>query len=820
MFQISVTLLASIILLAPNSYAGDATPTLTTTALESGPGALWVNPANIAFDPDLRYGFWTHQNSLDQWPTAIATAFGFGSSTFGFRADMQDGMTTTSIDYAKSVSFSDVLNYGTRISWNTSGETLTSTSFEMGLSYRPKYWYGLSFTAANLGKPLPSHQPRITTGIALRPIGQRLSLGADTSYTLANASDGGFSMTEATFVHRGVMQLQPREGLYLHASLDSSLAVWSGLSFYFGGAGGGLYGNLPDVSDSTNIQEELRVTSFIGSSNYQESVMRTKKIITLTLSGEIPYTSNPSIFSIASPTWLQTMKALNKLPRDRSVKGAVVRFESNSMSWANAREMRRSLLGMKAAGKPVIAYFHGTPTLLDLYVASAAEHIVGHPAQSLYITGIAGQILNFGGTLDKIGVSPEFIRRSEYKSAVEQYTATQPSAPSLEQTNALLDDLFNEAVKAIANGRNVSEDKVRNWIDAGPHTPTEALGSGLIDTLAYTDEIERITNQYIGDFEYRNLYQGIYAHNPWPAQDAVGLITIEGGIMSGRSSGGGLIGAQTTGSDTIVAQLRDAKENTSIKAIVIRVDSPGGSAFASEEIHREIELVQESGKPVVISMGGVAASGGYYVASGADTIWAEPNTITGSIGVYGGKFALDGLYEKLDLGSTVITRGDNAAILATTAWSEGERARMNAMIDDTYLLFKTRVSEGRGLSLNEVEELARGRVWSGAKAHKHGLVDQLGGLTDAIGDAISQAGVSNSKKVRIIQYGSQNSSLGLLSSLISMNTEKKALQELQPLKDSVRLLGLDQPLLATLLALQSKHETVWLLDPNLFTVSN
>jgi ClpP class serine protease len=145
---------------------------------------------------------------------------------------------------------------------------------------------------------------------------------------------------------------------------------------------------------------------------------------------------------------------------------------------------------------------------------------------------------------------------------------------------------------------------------------------------------------------------------------------------------------------------------------------------------------------------------------------------------------------------------------------------MNAMIDDTYLLFKTRVSEGRGLSLDEVEGLARGRVWSGARAHKHGLVDRLGGLTDALGDAISQAGINDSKKVRIIQYGSQNSPLGFLSSLISMNTEKRAIQELQPLRDSVRLLGLDQPLLTTLLTLQSKHETVWLLDPNLFTVSN
>ena len=820
MFQIAITLLTTTALFQTTAYAGDATPTLSTTALENGPGALWVNPANIAFDPDLRYGLWTHQNHLSDWPSSIATAFGFGSSSLGFRADMQGDATTTSIDYATSISFSETLNYGTRVSWNTVGETLSSTSFEMGISYRPKYWYGLSFTAANLGRPLPSHEPRVTAGFALRPLGQRITLGVDSSYTLTSTDDGSFSMSNTSLVHRGVIQIQPRKGLYLHTSLDSSLALWSGMSFYFGGTGAGLYGDIQDISDSTAIAEQLRITSFVGSSNYQESVLKSKKIATLTLSGTIPYTSSPSLFSLSSPTWLQTIKALKKLPEDRSIQGALIRFESSSMSWANAKEMREAVFAMRKADKPVIAYLHGSPSLQDLYIASAAEHIVGHPAQSLYITGIAGQILNFGGTLDKIGVSPQFIRRSEYKSAVEQFTETAPSPPSLEQTNALLDDLFDEAITAISNGRGVSKTEVEKWINNGPHTPTEAHKLGLVDRLAYTDEMEQITTEKIGNFDHQSIYKGLYSHNPWPAQIAIGLITIEGGIMSGRSSNGGLIGARTTGSQTVVSQLRDAKEDPSIKGVVIRVDSPGGSAFASEEIHREIERVKAAGKPVVVSMGGVAASGGYYVAAGADTIWAEPNTVTGSIGVYGGKFALDGLYEKLALGSTIITRGDNAGIMASRAWTESERARMNAMIEDTYVLFKRRVSEGRKLSLNDVESLARGRVWSGVRAQKHGLVDQLGGLTDAIEDAIAKSKIRNPKKVRIIQYGSQNNPLNLLSSLLTVKTKRATEAELRPLTDAVKHLGLNQPLLATLLTLQSTDEMVWLLDPNLFTVSN
>jgi signal peptide peptidase SppA len=250
------------------------------------------------------------------------------------------------------------------------------------------------------------------------------------------------------------------------------------------------------------------------------------------------------------------------------------------------------------------------------------------------------------------------------------------------------------------------------------------------------------------------------AHSAWEDPKQIAILYVEGGIMNGESSPGGFLSGRSTGSESVVRALERAKEDRQIRGVVLRVDSPGGSAFASDEIWRAGELLQKEGKPLVVSMGGMAASGGYYVSAGADAIWAEPTTITGSIGVFSGKFSAAALQDKLGVNTVQIVRGRNATLMSTTTpWDDVQRARMQTLVDQTYDQFKSRVSEGRGLDPAEVEEVARGRVWLGAAAKEKGLVDELGSFQDAIADARTRAGIPDGAKMGLVEITSSGALL-------------------------------------------------------------
>jgi protease-4 len=250
----------------------------------------------------------------------------------------------------------------------------------------------------------------------------------------------------------------------------------------------------------------------------------------------------------------------------------------------------------------------------------------------------------------------------------------------------------------------------------------------------------------------------------WDPTSQIAVIYIDGVIVDGSSSGGGLLGSRQSGSETVAWQLRQAAEDPSVKAVVLRVDSPGGSAYASDEIARAVSMVQKEGKPVVASFGGVAASGGYYVAAGADTIWAEPNTVTGSIGVYTVKFAAEKMLEKIGIETTSVSRGPHADLYSMTdPWDASERARVEALVEDTYVRFKAIVAEGRGMSDEEVEQVARGRVWSGTDAKDVGLIDQFGGLYQAIEDARARANIPEHHELGLATYQGETSLLESLT---------------------------------------------------------
>ena len=358
------------------------------------------------------------------------------------------------------------------------------------------------------------------------------------------------------------------------------------------------------------------------------------------------------------------------------------------------------------------------------------------------------------GALGKLGVEYQIGQRHEYKTAANTFTQDHMTDAHRESMGRITESVTEQVIAGVAEGRGLDPAKVRELIDRGPFIGAEAVEAGLVDRLAYRDEVYDEVKQAVGD-DSLLLYVGRYAKNliarklPHPGEQTVALVHGTGAIRLGRSGRSPLGGGGAMGSDTICAALRAARRDDNVKAVVFRVDSPGGSYVASDAIWREVVLTRKAGKPIVISMGDLAASGGYMVSMAADAIVAQPGTLTGSIGVFGGKAVIGGLLEKLGVSSETVGEGANAGMFSpTNAFSEAQWARVNAWLDRVYDDFVNKVAEGRGLSRERAHELAKGRVWTGADARERGLVDELGGLEDALALARSKAGLAADAPVR------------------------------------------------------------------------
>ncbi|MCA9490188.1 MAG: signal peptide peptidase SppA, partial [Myxococcales bacterium] len=734
-------------------------------ASENGPGTLWVNPANLAYDPDFRYALFMTELPANEpiagslGPTSVAATVGIGGASLGLsnllRPDGEGGARSDwTAGYATSIALPERIAFGLALNWTfADGEDPNYLAYDAGLSWRPLPWFGVSGVAQNVGSPDPLGLavPKSGAGIALRPFGRAAVLGLD--YAHYFYAQPGVSGADEDHLS-AVLRLRPVEGLYLRANTEAladldgitPLSVGLGLEVYLDGFGVLVHG-------SHDLVDLVGETVMVGSDEPGESLIRDgRRVPALELDQAPPYQRGRGLFSESGPTWLDVLERLRRSEDDDEVRGIAIELDGVGLSSARARELRERIVAFEAAGKPVLVYLTGAPGNLDVYVASAASRIVLHPAADVDLTGLSVELQHLRGLLDKVGVQPQYVKRAEYKSAPESFTETEPTPANLEMTNALVDDLFAELVRSIAQGRHVDETEVRGWIDAGPHDADHALEIGLVDELAYPDEVERKLSDLHGQQVHpEDLLQQPQPHSPWEDPQQIAVIYVEGGIVSGRSSPGGLFSGRTTGSDSVVKALARARQDQQIRAVVLRVDSPGGSSFASDEIWRAVERVQEKGKPVVVSMGGVAASGGYYVSAGADAIWAEPNTITGSIGVFSGKFATRELQERLGVNTVSVTRGRNADLYSgTRPWDDVQRAKMQSLVDHTYEQFKSRVAEGRHLTPEEVERIARGRVWSGEDAKEVKLVDELGGMQDAIADARKRAGIPARRKVGLV----------------------------------------------------------------------
>lgn len=470
----------------------------------------------------------------------------------------------------------------------------------------------------------------------------------------------------------------------------------------------------------------------------------------------------PGLFGDVREGLSDALARLERAAKDDDVSGIILRINDPTLGWGKLHEFRRAIHDVRQRGKKVYAVLDSASASHYL-LATNCDEIIMPESGTLLLYGMRAEVSFYKNLLDLLEVKADMLRVGAYKSGVEPYTRSEMSPQFREELEGLLDDYYRQIVDAISEGRGLDRDQVTAAIDAGPYTAAEAKQRGLIDRVAYEDEIEKLVGQehvglktniarrygkkkldtdfsgFAGFMKFLNLMMGTETGGSYSSKPKIAVIHAQGMIMSGRSQSGSLFGGDILGSDTLVKAIRKAKDDAQVKAIVLRVDSPGGSALASDLIWRALDQVD---KPVVVSMGDVAASGGYYISAGADCIFAEPGTLTGSIGVFGGKLALKGLYEKVGITTSVVSRGKNSGLMSTLdGFNDSEREAMTKMLQDVYDRFTRKAAQGRHMALENLLKLAGGRVYTGAMAKKVGLVDRIGTLDDAVAHARQLAGL-------------------------------------------------------------------------------
>ena len=459
------------------------------------------------------------------------------------------------------------------------------------------------------------------------------------------------------------------------------------------------------------------------------------------------------------PTLRGFLDALERAGDDPRVKGLYAHIGQDSLALATAQEVRDAVAAFRAKGKFALAFSESFgefgPGTRPYYVATAFDEIWVQPLGSVGLIGLRAEIPFFRGALDWLGIVPNFSRRAEYKSAANSLTETAMTAPQRENLEALLGSMSGQIVRGIAASRGLAEPKISELIDRGPLFADEAKTAGLIDRIGYRDEaVARARERAGSGAKLTRLSRYLDAMGePSETRPKVALIHGSGPITRGGGSDELLTGSPELSARKTARALRDAARDADMRAIVFRIDSPGGSAIASETIWREVARARERGKPVVVSMGNAAASGGYYIAAPADKIVAQPASLTGSIGVIAGKLVVTGLLDRLGVGSEAAQRGANAGMFSPyEAFSPAGKARLEAFLDETYRGFKERVAAGRKMSPEQVEALAKGRVWSGEEALAKGLVDALGGYDVAVRLAKEAAEIPAGSGVELVTF--------------------------------------------------------------------
>ena len=555
---------------------------------------------------------------------------------------------------------------------------------------------------------------------------------------------------------------------------------------------------------------------------------------------EAPAGADPLFSAAVSENFKAKLDRIKKARTDGNVQGLYLQIDGPSLGWGKLDEMSRALTDFRKSGKKVFAYLEAGD-LKDYLLALSCDEVCLPESGWLMLTGVRVEVTFYKNLFDKIGVHADMLQMGDAKTAAEPFTRTSLSEASRKQLQGVLDDNFDrgivERIVQSRPARKFTPEQVRKLIDGGPYTARAALAAGLVDRVAYAQTFQesfkgvlkrdRVTveknyaQKKTEDIDFSNpfaLLRQLMAP-PKPASSfkpKVAVIYATGGIVTGKG-GQSFLGGETCGSTTMIENIRKAEADKTVKAIVLRVDSPGGSALASDLIWNELVRCK---KPVVASMSDTAASGGYYISMAARKIYAEPGTLTGSIGVVGGKLALSGVYDKVGITTEVLSRGANAGILSTSSpFTEGERKAMTALMRDVYDQFLDKTVQGRKkagkeMTRADLEKIAGGRVWTGRQALANGLVDELGTLDDAVTAAWKLAGQPADKEPDLLLLPKRKGLLDVLREGSASDDDARApnldLAALRLLRDLPEVARKLRPFGALL---QLRGDPVWLISP-------
>ena len=509
-----------------------------------------------------------------------------------------------------------------------------------------------------------------------------------------------------------------------------------------------------------------------------------------------------------TPVVRDLVEALVKAADDERVVAVIVRIDGAGLGLAKIQEVRDAIQTFRAKQKPAIAHAETFGEFGQgngaYYLATAFDEIYLQPSGDVGLTGLMVETPFVRGTLDKLGITPRFDARSEYKNAMNIFTEREYTPAHREATQRVIESQFRQIVGGIAAARQLTEESVRALINTGPFLGPQALEAKLVDGLAYRDEVYAKLKEKAGeDVEFLSFSEYLRrAGRPYVEGDTIALIYGVGGVQRGKSEYSPLSGDTSMGSDSVAAAFRAAVKEDKVKAILFRVDSPGGSAVASDVIWRETVRAKEAGKPVIVSMGNVAGSGGYFVAMAADKIVAQPGTITGSIGVLAGKLITAGFSDKIGVSWDEVHTSDNATMWSSNLDFTSEQwSKFQELLDWIYEDFTDKVARGRGLPKEKVLEVAKGRIWTGEDAKALGLVDELGGFSVALRLAKEAAGIPEDAAVHLELFPPRKTLLQTVMERVLGEEEQtqekatarmlnQAFQTIRPLVRTARDLGL------------------------------
>ncbi|WP_168211018.1 signal peptide peptidase SppA [Persicimonas caeni] len=752
--------------------------------------SLELNPAGLGFIRNGEAAVGVQQatgdfEGLQPEGTGLFLAGGNGTIGAGFGLQWLDRpqLDVDFSDYRKytfGLGLSTEENFSFGFAYNFFGSSDSELlddldSWDVGLMWRPSANVGFGLRARDLNQPFLNGDDalpvRTAIGMALRFFDGRVLLDPTFEFT----SDG-----DSIFL-RPRLLIEPIDGVRFFGRTewdmefenDESRVTWAQtvLGLALNTTVLGLEtAAIADFGDDNDFLGHTHL-AWVSEGKRRGFGGRQRRWVLVDLTGGIAEQPVSGFFGPSASSFMSLLVELENLTEDETVEGVVLNVGQSDLGYAQIWEVRQAVKRMRKAGKETVTVLTN-PTYRETYLGSVTEHVWLIPAEPYSPDGLSLNLTSYSETLAKAGIQAEFLRIGRYKSAPETYTYRQPSKEALEQTTRYLDGLFNRTIQALANDLDMDAEKIEEMVNRVPLFPAQAAEEGFIDKVVYLDNVEeKLRDEFGAHVSLEREYpEKLPAEMRWGTRPEIAVVVIEGSIVRGRSGRTPFINEVIAGSDTLTQIFDKLRRDPLVRAVVVRIDSPGGSAVGSDLIYREMRRLAEK-KPVVASMGNIAASGGYYVAAGADEIFASPNTLTGSIGIFTGKFSISKLADVIGIGSTKIERGDRSgAFDIYQPWTEEEKKGVARSITYLYKLFIQQVARTRPLSPEEVDAVGRGRIWDGVSAEDKKLVDQLGGLMDAIRRAEELAGVRRGE----VTYELYPESLGLFDASDTSVTAKLA----------------------------------------------